>query len=45
VPLTQNGFLAPLDVTGLALLKTPAGRAVIVANSGDSGQTLTIRRR
>src|SRR6266540_3699539 len=27
-----SGFLAPRDVTGLALIKTPAGSAVLVAN-------------
>ena len=41
----QSGFLAPLNVTGLALVNTPNGKAVIVANSGDSLQTFTIRKR
>ena len=36
VPPIQSGFLAPLNVTGLALMKTPAGKAVLVANNGDS---------
>jgi hypothetical protein len=45
VPMTQSGFLAPLNVTGLALINTPSGKAVIVANSGDSLQTFTIRKR
>src|SRR5438552_9957574 len=31
----ESGFLAPRHVTGLALVKTPAGSAVLVANHGD----------
>jgi len=45
VPPGQSGFLAPLNVTGLALVNTPGGKAVIVANSGDSLQTFAIRKR
>ncbi len=45
VPAAQSGFLAPLDVTGLALVKTPAGTAVLVANNGDSLQAFRIPRR
>ncbi|HEY6210019.1 MAG TPA: VCBS repeat-containing protein [Gemmatimonadales bacterium] len=45
VPAVQSGFLAPLDVTGLALIKTPSGRAVLVANNGDSLQTFAIPGR
>lgn len=45
VPPQASGFLAPLDVTGLALVKTPAGSAVFVANNGDSLQAFTLRRR
>jgi len=45
VPPGQSGFLAPLNVTGLALMKSPKGKAVIVANSGDSLQIFTIRKR
>ena len=45
VPPVESGLLAPLDVTGLALIKTPTGNAVVVANHGDSLQTFTIRRR
>jgi len=41
----ESGFLAPLDVTGLALVKTPAGSAVLVVNNGDSLQAFTVRRR
>src|SRR5207302_885978 len=45
VPAVESGFLAPLDVTGLALVKTPTGTAVLVANHGDSLQAFAIRRR
>src|SRR5256886_4087401 len=45
VPAVESGFLAPRDVTGLALIKTPAGKAVLVANHGDSLQAFTITRR
>ena len=41
----ESGFLAPRDVTGLALMQTPAGKAVLVANNGDSLQAFTIRNR
>jgi hypothetical protein len=44
VPSGESGFLAPLDVTSLALIKTPAGSAVLVANHGDSLQAFVIRR-
>ncbi len=45
VPPGESGFLAPLDVTGLALIKTPAGSAVLVANHGDSLRAFAIRSR
>lgn len=45
VPPRESGFLAPGDVTGLSLIQTPAGRAVLVANNGDSLQMFTIRPR
>ncbi|HWC74290.1 MAG TPA: FG-GAP-like repeat-containing protein, partial [Gemmatimonadales bacterium] len=45
IPPATSGFLAPGEVTGLALIKTPAGSAVLVANSGDSLQAFTIRNR
>ena len=45
VPPVESGFLAPRDVTGLALIKTPAGSAVLVANNGDSLQAFLLRRR
>ncbi|HYU29237.1 MAG TPA: VCBS repeat-containing protein, partial [Gemmatimonadales bacterium] len=41
----ESGFLAPHDVAGLALVKTPAGSAVLVANTADSLQAFTLRRR
>jgi len=41
----ESGFLVPRDVSGLALVKTPAGSAVLVANTGDSLQAFTIRQR
>lgn len=40
----ESGFLAPRDVTGLALIQTPAGKTVLVANSGDSLQAFTINQ-
>ena len=45
VPTAESGLLASGDVTGLALIKTPAGNAVLVANNGDSLQAFTIARR
>ncbi|HET9387981.1 MAG TPA: hypothetical protein VFO67_22805, partial [Gemmatimonadales bacterium] len=40
----ESGFLAPGNVAGLALVKTPAGSAVLVANTGDSLQAFLLRR-
>jgi len=40
----ESGFVAPWDVTGLALIQTPAGSAILVANNGDSLQAFVIRR-
>lgn len=45
VPASESGFLAPLNVAGLALINTPTGKAVLVANTGDSLQAFTIRKR
>jgi len=45
VPSAQSGFLAPRNVSGLALINTPTGKAVLVANTGDSLQAFTIRSR
>lgn len=36
VPPSESGFLAPLEVTDLALIETPSGKAVVVANNADS---------
>ncbi|HJP60107.1 MAG TPA: VCBS repeat-containing protein [Gemmatimonadaceae bacterium] len=43
IPPYQSGFLAPLDVSGLAILKTVAGPAIIVANVADSLYVVRIR--
>ena len=45
VPAPNSGFLAPLNVSGLALIKTSAGSAVLVANTADSLQVFGIRKR
>ncbi|HST07059.1 MAG TPA: VCBS repeat-containing protein, partial [Gemmatimonadaceae bacterium] len=45
VPPWRSGLVAPGDVSGLALVKTANGRALIVANSGDSLQAFMIERR
>lgn len=45
VPPLESGFWAPRNVSGLALMQTPAGKAVLVANTGDSLQAFTIRNR
>jgi hypothetical protein len=44
VPAVESGFLAPRNVSGLTLMQTPAGSAVLVANTGDSLQAFTIRK-
>jgi len=44
VPPSESGFLAPLNVAGLALINTPTGEALLVANTGDSLQAFTIRK-
>jgi hypothetical protein len=45
VPPSESGLLAPLNVSGLASINTPAGMAIIVANTGDSLQAFNIRKR
>jgi enediyne biosynthesis protein E4 len=45
VPPSESGFLAPLNVAGLALVKTPTGNAVLIANTGDSLQAFAIKKR
>jgi enediyne biosynthesis protein E4 len=44
VPPMESGFVAPLNVSGLALINTPTGKAVLVANTGDSLQVFAIRK-
>jgi hypothetical protein len=44
VPPLQSGFLAPKNVSGLALIRTAAGRSLVVANTGDSLQVFSIGR-
>jgi hypothetical protein len=41
---SESGFLAPLNVNGLALVSTSTGRLVLVANTGDSVQAFRIRQ-
>jgi enediyne biosynthesis protein E4 len=45
VPAWLSGLVAPADVTGLSIVKMATGRALIVANSGDSLQVFTMRGR
>ena len=40
-----SGFLAPGDVSGLALVKTTTGVGVLLANAGDSLRAFSIRKR
>ncbi|MGH7679812.1 MAG: VCBS repeat-containing protein [Gemmatimonadaceae bacterium] len=44
VPPVQSGFLAPLNVSGLALMRSRSGKAVVVANNGDSLQVFLMKR-
>jgi hypothetical protein len=41
----QSGFLAPLNVTGLALVRTASGYAVVVANNGELLQVFALGAR
>jgi hypothetical protein len=45
VPPGESGLLAPRNVAGLALLDTPGGKVLLVANTGDSLQAFAVRRR
>ena len=45
VPPSESGLLAPLNVAGLASVRTPTGMAILVANTGDSLQAFNIRKR
>jgi enediyne biosynthesis protein E4 len=44
VPPIESGFLAPRDVSGLAVVRTAKGTAVLVANTSDSLQTFLLRK-
>jgi hypothetical protein len=41
----ESGFFAPLDASGLAMVKTAAGKQILVANTGDSLQAFAIKKR
>jgi hypothetical protein len=45
VPPSESGFLAPRNVADLALINTPSGKLVLVANTGDSLQAFGLTRR
>jgi hypothetical protein len=45
VPPRQSGFLASRNVGSLALLDTPAGKLVLIGNTGDSLQTFKVHKR
>ena len=45
VPASESGFLAPLNVAGMSLVRTSAGKLVLVANTGDSLQAFRIKMR
>jgi hypothetical protein len=45
VPASESGFLAPLNVAGLAMIRTSAGKALVVANTGDSLQVFRVTIR
>jgi hypothetical protein len=42
IPPRESGFLAPRNVAGLALVTTTSGKALFVANTGDSLQVFRI---
>jgi hypothetical protein len=44
VPPIESGFMAPGNTSALALVKTAAGKALLVANTGDSLQVFAIRK-
>jgi hypothetical protein len=41
---TESGFIASMNVSGLALARSSLGLIVLVANTGDSLQTFRIRK-
>ena len=42
IPPSQSGFLAPLDVRACALIRTPTGQAVVVANNNGPLQVFAL---
>lgn len=44
MPPAESGLVAPLDVAGLAIVRSAAGKMLLVANAGDSLQTFAIRK-
>jgi hypothetical protein len=44
VPPSESGLLAPLNAAGLALINRIPGKALLVANTGDSLQIFRIRK-
>jgi len=44
VPAAESGFVAPLDASALAVVRTPSGSAVIVANVSDSLQVFRVHK-
>ena len=45
VPPSESGLLTPLNVAGLALINRIPGKALVVANTGDSLQTFSIKKQ
>ena len=43
VPTTESGFLSPLDVRSLAIIRTPEGKAILVGNNNDPIQMFRIK--
>jgi hypothetical protein len=41
----QSGFLAPRNVGSMALLDTPAGKLILIGNTGDSLQSFRLHQR
>jgi hypothetical protein len=44
VPPVASGFMAPLDASALATVRTPGGVAILVGNASDSLQVFRIRK-
>jgi hypothetical protein len=45
VPPAQSGLLAPRNAAGAAVVRTPATKLLLVANTGDSLQVFAIGKR